>query len=126
VTPAPQPASPDVVALSTRLEAAVTLARDWQGRHDRLQAELAKTHAALAEQKKDFETKIANLESQRKEIADRLASVSLTAFALSPDVTSWEEACKACDGDSAEARRRFPTVYEAWMRQENAKRSAAR
>jgi hypothetical protein len=63
-----------------------------------------------------YKTKLGELNAR----IDKLLSGSIT-FQTTPEVATWEDALAACDNDYAEARRKHPAQYAAFMERRNRK-----
>lgn len=121
--PKPAPVAPVASRPGADIEKALNVAREWQSRHDKVVAELARVRADHEKQIGELNNKISEADKARldaektaSELQARLTAVSLQALAPSRDPESWADALKASGGDPAKARVQFPTVYEAFMR----------
>jgi len=117
--PAPEPVDP-VVKLSSALESRDKQCRDFQSQRDQARAEVAKLQDSMAKLKNDFEAASAGSKKQVSELQARIERMTLNAFSTENDsgvATSWESALQECGGDYAKARKQYPGLYDAWMKE---------
>ena len=94
-------------SLESKLKAAEKIAAKYQGERDALSAKLSALEKSSLEQVKVLTEKL--------DAATARASKFLSgALSFSPDVQTWEEAIKACDGDYAKAAKKYPELKKAF------------
>jgi ATP-dependent Clp protease protease subunit len=112
-----------VKSLMVKNEKLVLDCKAWQGRHDKAVVEYEK-------QVKDFNAEISGLKSQHEteksqmgtvkaDLEARLAKLTLGATALDPEpcITSWQGALDVCNGDYVLARKQYPAIFAAYLKE---------
>jgi len=102
--------------MQKRCQAAELLARKHQGERD---AEVA----AHAKTKSIYEGKLAEAKEALDKANARLCKLTLGSLTYSPAIESWEEAMRACNGDYAEARKKYPDAWRSFMSNNQTKRN---
>jgi hypothetical protein len=91
------------------------VARTYQGEADSLKAKIASMESVHAAQVKV-------LTDSLNEATVRVRKFLDGALSFSPDVMTWAEAMRACNGDYEKAAKQYPDLKKAFIEQENKKR----
>lgn len=102
-------AIPEVVALVDKLTATEAQRKDWQARHDKTLADLRKEQQARATDKTTFDAQMALVTKERDALNKRISATALAAFAVTPEVSTWDEALKVA-GSYEKACKQFPEI----------------
>jgi len=104
-----------VTALRAELVNAQKNERKMQSERDALRSELEAT-------KNDYEKRITDLAAKLSESTSRLDRYVVEALTFSPAINTWEEAVKACGGDTVEAAKKYKTLQLEYIERKKLRR----